>query len=151
MPRKARFVAWDALWKVPALGWFLSRFSAIPGNQNQASLYWGKETRKALKAGELVGIFPEGGRSPGPGEVGPFQSGAARLSPDGSTPLIPVAIHCHKRVWPVGRPYPLPGPYRIQIGDPVTPGTRKPDDLLQELRLWIVDRLREGFPLDRRR
>lgn len=61
------------------------------------------EARRALDAGEVVVVFPEGTASqtfwPGRGKTG-----AARLAVDTGVPLIPVVVWGTQRLYPKGRP-----------------------------------------------
>ena len=61
--RPIRFMAWDALFRVPLLGSLVRLFGAFPVDTRKGH---GREAYEAAKAlvleGELVGIFPEGKR-----------------------------------------------------------------------------------------
>jgi 1-acyl-sn-glycerol-3-phosphate acyltransferase len=53
---------------------------------------------RALRSGEIVGIFPEGTISVS-FELKEFKSGAVRLAVGGGVPIIPVAVWGSQRIW----------------------------------------------------
>ena len=57
----------------------------------------------ALRAGELVGMFPEATISRS-FEVKDLKTGAARLAQDAGVPLLPVTVWGTQRLWTKGRP-----------------------------------------------
>jgi 1-acyl-sn-glycerol-3-phosphate acyltransferase len=76
----------------------------------------------ALKAGELVGVFPEATISQS-FELKEFKNGAVRMASDAGVPIIPVIVWGSQRVWTKGRPKALKRnhvPIRIIVGEPYT-------------------------------
>src|SRR5262249_52904266 len=62
--RKIRFMTWDALFKVPALGWVIKAMGAFPVDIRRGrgeSAF--REALRVIESGEALGIFPEGQRS----------------------------------------------------------------------------------------
>jgi 1-acyl-sn-glycerol-3-phosphate acyltransferase len=81
----------------------------------------------ALKAGEVVGVFPEATISVS-FTVKDTKSGAARLAAAAGVPLIPVAVWGSHRLWTKGRPRALTRrhvPVSILVGEPMHPGRRE--------------------------
>ncbi|MEV6525969.1 lysophospholipid acyltransferase family protein [Longispora sp. NPDC051575] len=79
-----------------------------------------KAALSALKAGEVVGIFPEATISQS-FTVKETKSGAARLAAGAGVPLIPVALWGTQRLWTKGRPRTLTRrhtPITIIVGEP---------------------------------
>jgi len=76
----------------------------------------------ALRAGELVGVFPEATISQS-FELKGFKSGAARMAVEAQVPLIPVVVWGSQRIMTKNRPRDLSrGKHiRIVIGEPFTP------------------------------
>src|SRR5262249_43282988 len=62
--RTIRFMAWDALFKVPVLGWLIRSLGAFPVDIRRGrgeSAY--RAALRVLESGDALGIFPEGQRS----------------------------------------------------------------------------------------
>src|ERR1044072_1004524 len=78
--RVIRFMAWDALFRVPLLGAIIKAMGAFPVDIRRGkgeAAY--REALRVLSSGQALGIFPEGQRS----ERGPMdelRTGAARLA-----------------------------------------------------------------------
>ena len=63
----------------------------------------------ALRAGDLVGVYPEGTRSPD-GRLYRGRTGAARLASLAEVPIIPVGVLGTEAVQPIGTKVPRLGP-----------------------------------------
>jgi 1-acyl-sn-glycerol-3-phosphate acyltransferase len=106
----------------------------------------------SLKAGEVVGVFPEATISRS-FTVKEIKSGAARLASAAGVPLIPVAVWGGQRLWTKGRPRTLTRrhvPISILVGEPMYPGRRDgQQDVGAELRTRLsalVERAQRGYP-----
>ena len=73
---------------------------------------------QALSAGELLGIYPEGTRSPD-GRLYRGRTGVARLALESGAPVIPVAMIDTEKVQPPGQVVPKIGRVGIRIGAPL--------------------------------
>jgi 1-acyl-sn-glycerol-3-phosphate acyltransferase len=111
--RPVRFLAWDAAFSWPVVGYFLRLFGAWPlqleGSDPTAirrSLQWVRE-------GGAVVIFPEGGRGNSDGSMRKFKAGAVRMAMEAGVPILPVTIRGGERVWPANRKFPRLG--RVEI------------------------------------
>ena len=98
----------------------------------------------ALKAGEIVGVFPEATISRA-FELKDFKSGAIRMAQAADVPLIPMAIWGSQRVWTKDHPKRLGRtniPITLSVGEPLRV-TRKDnaDEANLELRGRISDLL----------
>ena len=71
---------------------------------------------KLVRAGELIGIAPEGTRSH-TGEVLPFTHGATKLALHTRTPLVPVAIYGTQELMPPSAAFIRPGRVYIKFGE----------------------------------
>ena len=102
------------------LRWFFRAAHVIPirrggGSQAEAALQAGVE---ALRQGTLIGIFPEGTRSPD-GRLYRGKTGVARMALEAGVPVVPVAITGTYRCLPYDRKVPRPGRVRISFGRPL--------------------------------
>ncbi|MET8429691.1 lysophospholipid acyltransferase family protein [Nocardia sp. NPDC004860] len=81
------------------------------------------EAVKRLRAGELVGVYPEATISRS-FELKEFKSGAARMAIEAGVPIIPIVIWGAQRVWTKGFPKRLGRtntPISIAVGKPIQP------------------------------
>ena len=90
---------------------------------------------EALRAGELVGVYPEATISRS-FEIKDFKTGAARMAFEAQVPVIPVVIWGAQRVWTKGFPKRLGRtntPISIAVGEPIAP-YEPAADMTAELR-----------------
>jgi 1-acyl-sn-glycerol-3-phosphate acyltransferase len=154
--RPIRFMAWDAIFRVPLLGGLARLFGAFPVDTRpgRGSDAYAK-ARALLEEGELVGIFPEGKRSRSGWMEEKLRLGAARLSFETGAPLVPATITGAFRAWPYFRALPKPAKIRVRYHDPIDPEPyrRLPEDegiaaLLDELRRRVERTLMPGVKAD---
>ncbi|MFT3901403.1 MAG: lysophospholipid acyltransferase family protein [Gordonia sp. (in: high G+C Gram-positive bacteria)] len=97
-----------------------------------------------LKAGELVGVYPEATISRS-FEIKAFKSGAARMSLESGAPIIPTIIWGAQRIWTKGHPKNLGRsniPVSIAVAEPLE-ATGSPDALTKKLHEVMVAKLDE--------
>ena len=94
-PRPIRFVMDHQIFKVPVLSFVFRTAGAIPiaPAREDAQLLERAyaEVARALEAGDLVGIFPEG-RITDTGELYPFRGGIGRILERTPVPVVPIAL-----------------------------------------------------------
>jgi 1-acyl-sn-glycerol-3-phosphate acyltransferase len=94
-PRPIRFVMDHRIFRVPILSFVFRTGKAIPiapFKEDPAMLEAAyAEVSRALQAGELVAIFPEG-QITSTGEMGPFKKGIQRIVETDPVPVIPMAL-----------------------------------------------------------
>lgn len=88
--RNIHFLAKDELWKGPKKIFF-SNLGLIPVNRREKDKFALKEAEKYLKAGMVIGIFPEGTTEKGRGLL-PFKIGAVKMAYDTNTNIVPFVI-----------------------------------------------------------
>ena len=128
--RVIRFMAWDALFRVPLLGSFIKAMGAFPvdiGRGKGEAAY--REALRVLASGQALGIFPEGQRSE-QGPMGELRSGTARLAIETGAPIVPITIGGASRAWPKYRLLPKPAKIVVRYHKPI-----HPDELKQATRL----------------
>lgn len=105
-------------------GWaiknFLKAAGMLPidrsgGKASEASLRTGLGV---LRRGEVLGIYPEGTRSPD-GKLYRGRTGVARMVLEGGVPVVPVAMIDTEKVMPIGRRLPKVRRIGIVIGEPL--------------------------------
>jgi 1-acyl-sn-glycerol-3-phosphate acyltransferase len=93
--RPVRFVMYYRIFDIPVLRWIFRTARAIPiagAKEDEALMNKAfDEIEAALKAGEVVGIFPEGGLTPD-GTIQPFRPGIEKILARSPVPVVPVAL-----------------------------------------------------------
>ncbi len=118
--RRVHYMAWSRLFEVPVFGRFIRVLRAFPVQIASADPRAAREAVRLLRSGQIVMIFPEGGRSPD-GRVQRFKPGAFRLAVSLAAPVLPVTIAGGHASWPPGRLLPRPGRVRITYHPPIQP------------------------------
>jgi 1-acyl-sn-glycerol-3-phosphate acyltransferase len=124
--RPVYYMAWDRLFAVPLLGWWIRQLRAFPVDIEARDSRAMREFIRLVKADEAVMVFPEGKRSID-GLVAPFKPGAFRLAASLGVPVLPVTIAGGYESWPPSRSMPRPGRITITyhplvFPDPSLPG-----------------------------
>jgi 1-acyl-sn-glycerol-3-phosphate acyltransferase len=118
--RKVVFLAKADYFDKWYLRWFFKGANVIPVRREsrsaaEAALQTGV---RGLREGNLVGIFPEGTRSPD-GRLYRGKTGVARMALEAQVPVIPVAITGTFEALPYDRKLPKPGRVTIRFGKPL--------------------------------
>ena len=124
--RVIRFMAWDALFRVPLLGLIIKAMGAFPVDIRRGkgeAAY--REALRVLTSGEALGIFPEGQRSER-GPMGEMRTGTARLAIETGAPIVPITIGGASRAWPKHRLLPKPAKIVVRYHKPIHPDELKP-------------------------
>lgn len=74
------------------IGWLCGVMQCIPVERDGKDMGPAKIALRRLRAGKIVGIFPEGGLNTGPG-LRPFNEGVAWLALRSGVPVYPMFIH----------------------------------------------------------
>ena len=104
---KAAFVRWTGL--IP-----------LDRNDKDAAAAALATGARAVRAGMLLGVYPEGTRSPD-GRLYRGKTGVARMAMDTGVPVLPVAMVGTDRVQPIGTVLPRLARVRVRIGAPLHP------------------------------
>lgn len=103
-----------------------------------------------LKAGELVGVYPEATISRS-FELKEFKSGAARMALEAQVPIIPHIVWGAQRIWTKDHPKKLGRtkvPITVAIGEPIQP-TLPVDELralLQTRMQELLEQVQDAYP-----
>lgn len=91
IPWQLRFMAWEALFKVPLLAQWMRTFGAFPVRLKSADRNAVELALNVLREGGSMVIFPEGQRCYD-GKLAPFEKGMARMALNVGATVVPVAI-----------------------------------------------------------
>ena len=145
-PRPTHFMAKIELWDVGILGWGLDHFWAFPVRRDAVDRDALRVAGTMLRAGEPVGVFPEGRRRSG--GLGEGQGGAAFLAFHNSVPVVPVGIAGTELILPKGRRLPRLPRIVISIGRPIEPSAypqktqrERVDAMTHDIMTAIADEL----------
>ena len=93
--RPVRFVMYHKIFRIPVLNFIFRTARAIPiapAREDEALMHKAfAEIEAALAAGDIVGIFPEGGLTPD-GDIQGFRSGIERIIERSPVPVVPMAL-----------------------------------------------------------
>jgi len=118
--RPVRFLVLDRVYHWRAGGWFFRWMRTIPvGSSPGQALPAIRSALERLRAGEIIGIFPEGRVFPEE-RPGAWRQGVALLALKSGAPLVPVAIRGSGLAWPHGRTLPRRAPVQVDVGPPFT-------------------------------
>ncbi len=127
--RLVRFMAKESVFRHPVSGPLMRGMHHIPVDRAAGSGAF-REALAMLKAGELVGVFPEATISRS-FELKEFKAGAARMAQAAGVPLVPTVVWGGQRIYTKGRPRDFRGRGKaltIAFGEPLTPGRRDNGD-----------------------
>jgi long-chain acyl-CoA synthetase len=138
--RNMFFVGYSALFQ----SWFMKLAARltniVPVDPDAHLLRAMKAGAYGLRAGHILCIFPEGGRS-FDGSLQGFKKGASILSRELAVPMVPVAIDGTHYVWPRDSIRIRPHKVTIEFGEPITPSQSDAPDPYQQ----DTDRLRDAI------
>lgn len=149
--RLIRFMCKDSVWKHPIGGPLMTGMKHIPVNREKGGEAF-RLAVKALRDGELVGIFPEATISRS-FELKEFKSGAIRMAQATKTPLIPLVLWGTQRIWTKGHPKNLGHsrtPISLTVGKPMAAPKRTPaEEIEAKLRAemqMLLDHAQADYP-----
>lgn len=136
MRRKVHYMAKIELFRNPILAFLLKRIGAFPVNRGKGDVGSVKTVFKLLEQGKVVGMFPEGTRTPKK-DPAKRKAGAAMLALHSGAPIVPAAIQ-----WPSKELSTL----KLVFGEPFvlaskTEGEHKPKEELMEATNEIIDKI----------
>ena len=121
--RLVRFMAKESIWRNKVAGPLMKGMKHIPVDREAGAASF-RAAVDALKAGEIVGVFPEATISRS-FELKEFKSGTVRMAQAAGVPVLPVTIWGSQRVWTKGHPKRMGRtnvPIHITIGEPIAVG-----------------------------
>lgn len=128
--RRTTFMAREGLFRIPILGTFIKSFS-FPVRRGKPQPSTIKEAVKRLNNGELIAIFPEGGRSPD-GTLMEAKRGIGVIACLSKCIIIPAFISGTEKALPVGARFLHPAKIKVIFGKPILPVTHSKNKDAQE-------------------
>ncbi|MBI4259016.1 MAG: 1-acyl-sn-glycerol-3-phosphate acyltransferase [Actinobacteria bacterium] len=142
-PRPVTFMAKQELFRSRVGGPLLRRLGGFRVDREAFDLGAVRASLAILSAGGVLGIYPEGTRSPG--QLLPFLNGAAWLALRTGAPLVPMAMRGTERATPPGAKVPKRVPVAV-VFDPPIEVERVEDPVRRRTEAVLVTaRLRAAF------
>lgn len=149
--RKTRFMAKQQIFANRIAGPLMRGMHHISVDRSAGQTSY-REAVTALKAGEVVGVFPEATISRS-FTVKAIKTGAVRMAAEAGVPIIPITVWGSQRLWTKGRPKNLTQrhvPVLIRVGEPFQPTLDDNQDVLtKDLRARmsaLLDQAQRDYP-----
>lgn len=129
----------------------LRRFGAIPVNRFGVPTSTFHHCLDRLAAGQIVGIFPEGGRTHGANQAingGPIKGGVCVIAERAQVPIVPVVVLDIDTMHAI-TPW-IPGQrtaIRTIVGEPIFPSPSRDRSGRRQRRIELTKRLADAFML----
>ncbi len=117
-PRPIVFMAKQEIFDRPYKDWFFTRLGGFPVGRGNLDLSAVRQALAVVRAGRVLGMYPEGTRHPQEGLL-PFLPGAAWIALSVGVPIVPVGIRGTASIWPEGARWPRRAPVRIAFGEAI--------------------------------
>lgn len=119
-PRNVVFLINSASHRSPLLGWFYRLYRCIPVDLRGSNRDALRACHAALDAGEVIGVFPEGGITRDGGLL-LGNPGAVALVLRKNVAVVPVGLVGLRDAMPYGSWFPRPRRVEVRYGDPIPP------------------------------
>ena len=118
--RRITYMMAANVWRSPKMGWFYRFNHTIPVEMARPNRDALRQARRELKAGRVLGVFPEGSISrDGKPLLG--SPGAISLALQERVPIVPVGIVGTRDVLPYGASFPRVAGVTVRFGQPIPP------------------------------
>jgi 1-acyl-sn-glycerol-3-phosphate acyltransferase len=120
LPAQLRIAAKKVLFRIPFMGWHLTRAGHIPIDRSSTEKAVNSMQRAAsyLRSGICAFVFPEGTRSRD-GYLHKFKKGGFKLAIQANVPIIPITIIGSRQVLPPNEIIFRPGPIDVYVDAPI--------------------------------
>ena len=118
IPLRPHYLVYTVFMRKPLIGAFCRTFGGLEVGHGPPARAL-RSAQLALGMGDVLEIFPEGGRSKD-GRVLPFARGFAQLARVTGAAVLPIAIVGADRIWPPHRTLPRAGRVSVHYGKPVS-------------------------------
>jgi 1-acyl-sn-glycerol-3-phosphate acyltransferase len=147
-PRAIHFVVLRWMYDLVLLRWFYWGMGTIPVRGSGQDSHGVKRALRTLARGRIVGIFPEGTRSPD-GLLRETRRGAAMIAALSGAPVVPAYIDGARESLPVGGRFPAPARIHVRFGPAlhfVRDRARADRDALVDFSRRMLDAIRALEP-----
>jgi 1-acyl-sn-glycerol-3-phosphate acyltransferase len=143
LPFQFRILAKKELFRYPFMGWHLRRSGQIPVvlENPKASVRSLNLAVAAIRKGNSLVIFPEGGRSPN-GQLQSFMGGAFYAAVKAQVDVIPIVLVGTYEMLKMNSYHIKPGPIQMVVGSPISTAgmsTRDIAKITEQARIVIGD------------
>jgi 1-acyl-sn-glycerol-3-phosphate acyltransferase len=150
--RPLRYMTLEHFFRVPGFGALIRGCGAFPVRGAEADRQAVRTAIRILRAGEVLVIFPEGGRSRD-GRLLPFQAGAFRIALQTDAPVVPATLAGAFAAWPPQRRLPRPGRITVTYHPPLS-GKDLPADVERKAQPELLgelvrQRIQDALPRER--
>jgi len=147
--RRLRFMIKQEMQEVPVINFLINRTGTIPVDRSAGAGAYAVAVER-LKAGELVGVYPEATISRA-FELKEFKTGAARMAAEADVPIIPVIVWGSQRIWTKDHPRRLGRskiPIIVEVGAPMRAADTMEQTLvaLRTAMDELLHRVQEEYP-----
>jgi 1-acyl-sn-glycerol-3-phosphate acyltransferase len=118
--RHVRFMARDTLFEGRFMGWLLTSIGVIALDRTRGDISALRKAIQSLKSGSVIGLFPEGTRSPD-GNLQEPKGGIGFLIAKAGVLVVPAYISGSFRAYPKGARFIRPTKVSIVYGPPIQP------------------------------
>ena len=149
--RLVRFMAKEAVFRHPVSGPLMRGMKHIPVDRQAGATAY-RAAVAALRAGEIVGVYPEATISRS-FELMDFKPGAARMAQEAGVPILPTIVWGGQRVWTKDHPTRLGRsgiPIHVAVGQPIRVGAdqdvAEATARLRECMAELLERVWADYP-----
>ena len=149
LPVQLRIAAKKVLFRIPFMGWHLSRAGHIPVDRSstEAAVATMQKAAGYIQGGICAFVFPEGTRSPD-GALHAFKKGGFKLALQARVPVVPLTILGSRQVLPKNSIIFRPGPVDMYIDPPIQTNGLVDEDLealMQTVRATMARHFKEYY------
>lgn len=117
IPRPIFYMGKEELFRPSLVDWALRQLGGFPVKRGAGDEWALRHAERVLRAGQVLGIFPDGTRSKGHG-LRTAKTGAARLALATGSPILPAALHGPQYLF---RRFPRRTLIYVTFGEPIYP------------------------------
>lgn len=146
--RRMRFMIKAEMEQVAVIRYLIRHTGTIPVDRSAGAGAYAAAV-EALRAGELVGVYPEATISRS-FELKEFKTGAVRMALEAGVPIIPLIVWGAQRIWTKGHPKNMwrpKVPISVAVGEPIQPTlpAQELTDLLRTRMQQLLEQVQADY------